>query len=224
MPTKRKASKKFAPRVKRIITSMAEEKHNIGQFINMNVPGDAWQIFNVMCSQTASATDTGSSGIVQGNGDSQRIGDRIRLKKIDINFMISPIVAAVGATGTGCRILLVHDKQPNGAYPSATAIMNSASILSNQNLVHKKRFTILKDIVHQMTWTGSTTTTPNAAGPELIGKFTIYPKHEVNYQTTVGVTSALTNHAYFVLAINDSGATTQCCTVSADTQVSYTDA
>lgn len=225
MPTKRKAaSKKFAPRVKRIVQSMVEEKH-IEQFTPaQNVRGDVWMIGNVLCTQTASATDAAGSGIVQGNADNQRIGDRVRLKKIEINFFVSPVVAAVDATGSACRILLVHDKQPVGGYPATTTIMNSNFILANQNLVNKKRFTILKDIVHQMTWLGNTTTTPNAAGPELIGKFVIYPKYELNYNTTTGITSAQTNHAFYLMAINDTGAATVCCNLQFNTQTTYTDA
>lgn len=225
MPTKRKkASQKFAPRVKRVVNSMLEKKHIEQTTGALNVIGNGWIIGNVLCTQSASATDTAGSGIIQGNADNQRIGDRIRLKKIEINFFISPITANISGDGTSCRLLLVHDKAPVGGYATPTQIMNSSFILSNQNLVNSKRFTILKDVVHQMTWLGNNAATAVASGPELIGKFVIYPKYEVNYNTTTGITSAQTNHAFYMMAINDTGGATACCTLTWTAQTTYTDA
>lgn len=229
MPSKRKATtKKFAPRVKKVLNSLLEEK----AMINNNcvtaqpIKGDAWFIANLLCSQDATLTDQAGSGIVQGNGDDERIGARIRLKKIDINFEIRPTVAQVEADGSACRLLLVHDRNPTLGYPSGTDIMTSASILAQQNQTNKKRFTILKDIVHQMTWIGTKTAdTIASAGPQLLGKFTIYPKYELAYNSGSGLTANITNHCWYVIAINDQiGSVNSCCSFLAITKVTYTDA
>jgi len=228
MPSKRKATtKKFAPRVKKVMQSLLEEKFIINQNCTTVQPilGNNWFMCNVLCSQTASQTDGAGSGIVQGNGVNQRIGNRIRLKKIDINFEIKPTVANVEANGSSCRLLLVHDRNPTLGYPAGTDIMSEFTHRAQQNLINKKRFVILKDIIHQMTWIGTKAAdTIASAGPQLMGKFTIYPKYELNYQSNSGLTAFITNHCWYLMAINDTGTITSCCDFIAVTQVSYTDA
>jgi len=143
---------------------------------------------------------------------------------VEINFYITPNLAAMSATGTVCRVLLVHDKNPTLGYPGSTGVMTTNTHLAHQNLVNKKRFTILKDVVHQMTWMGNNVAAVVAAGPEFVGKFTIYPKYEVNYQTNSGITTNITNHNWYIMTITDSGSATVCCKYNHVAQVSYTDA
>jgi len=80
-----------------------------------------------------------------------RIGRKINMKSVRCNFYLAPIRAVTVIDYV--RIMLVYDKQANGALPSITDILqstdqagtNTTTNMSNANLNNRDRFKILRD-------------------------------------------------------------------------------
>ncbi len=94
--------------------------------------------------------------IPQGVQNVQRIGARVRIKKIQWRFQLRLDVSAGTGLETGdvCRIILYQDKQCNGATAAGADILNAASsgtsYLAFRNLDNVRRFTILMDRTYDM--------------------------------------------------------------------------
>ncbi|AJD07546.1 capsid protein [Sewage-associated circular DNA virus-26] len=95
--------------------------------------------------------------IQQGNGISQRIGNKINLKSVRLRFSLDPTTVTT-ASPTDTRVMLVYDRQPNGLYPSLNDFLNGVSqsnallnpsglalCSSNINPNNFERFTVLMD-------------------------------------------------------------------------------
>lgn len=90
------------------------------------------------------------NGVQTGSGFFNRVGSRIEMKSIHIR---GQIVNAVTAISGGIRMLLIYDRQPNGALPVISDILQSrdqagtaaTSGVSEINLDQRDRFMILRD-------------------------------------------------------------------------------
>lgn len=87
-----------------------------------------------------------------GTGESQRIGRKLTLKKISMHVELKlPSATAAAETCDVVRLILIHDKQANGAVITAvTDVLESAGYLSFRNLANSKRFHILWDKTVQL--------------------------------------------------------------------------
>ncbi len=85
--------------------------------------------------------------IPEGNGEEQRIGRSITIKKISWRYeVVIPATAIAVNTSDSVRILLIHDKQCNGALPTdALPVLETSDYQSMNNLSNNKRFRILMD-------------------------------------------------------------------------------
>ncbi len=89
--------------------------------------------------------------IAEGNGESQRIGRKITIKKIGWRLTINlPTTATAGSTADVIRVMLVHDKQCNGSLPAAGDILDVDSFRSFNNLANSKRFRVLMDRTYDL--------------------------------------------------------------------------
>jgi len=217
---------RLAPRVKRVLTSMAEKKHHIAQICDVAslttevaITG-AWQIYNLNCSFLFGSGENG--GIVQGTNFNQRIGERISILSNEMVLRIVP--SAVNNTnkagGSQCRVVIFLDKEPHSAATSATALFNIDNILAEQNLTTKPRYQILKDFVHVMvplTTNGATTV---ASGPVFLQKIKINKKYKPEFTGTGGTTSAYVKNCLFMAIIADANA---CCSFVLQNQMTFID-
>lgn len=112
------------------------------------------------------------NGIATGPNTNERIGRRVTMKSLWVrwNFTMAP-------TSTGAspfRILIVYDKQSNGAaQPAATSVVVTNDINGLKNLSNEKRFTTLMDEYVAPIGTG---------GPQsVIGQRFIKLSHEVEF-------------------------------------------
>lgn len=103
---------------------------------------------------TAVSTSAGyvqCNSIRNGTDNGQRIGVRIRMKKIwfSFSFNIDPTVLPAITGGRNVRIMLVYDKQANGAVPTLTELLtnNTAGRTwdSPLEISGQKRYKILFD-------------------------------------------------------------------------------
>ncbi len=82
--------------------------------------------------------------VPQGNGESERIGRKFIIEKISINYHISlPAKTVASSTSDTMRVMLILDKQTNGAKFVATDLIDTDSIFSFNNLSNSNRFRIL---------------------------------------------------------------------------------
>lgn len=100
----------------------------------------------------------GTSGIVtllsacaQGNDDVERNGNKILMK--DLLFRVN-INGSSTPSATNVRFILFVDKEFDGAVPSVTQVLQTASHLSPINIDYTKRFVILSDKRYSFTNTG----------------------------------------------------------------------
>ena len=77
--------------------------------------------------------------VAQGSSAITRIGRKILMKSI----LVQGSLTNSNAFG---RILIVYDRQPNGALPAATDVLTSNTMMAVQNLDNRDRFIILADI------------------------------------------------------------------------------
>jgi len=191
----------FTPKVKRVLYSIAEKKHVEFGNTAQSIP-NTWAINALHCSTTAAGTDAVGSGIVQGAGYNQRVGERVRINALKICLHLYPTSAAtMPAAGMTCRFIIFQDKMPNLGYPAVSDVLEDTGFLNSQyNLTKRDRFKILKDFVHQQVPTISSATVPLGGGPQSLTQMNFYPKVEMEYTGTTGVTAAVFKQGFFILA------------------------
>lgn len=82
------------------------------------------------------------TAIAQGTGNGNRVGRKITIKSVQFRGMVKP--AAGGGFGQN-RILIVYDKQSNGAAPNITDILTVSGAEAMMNLNNAERFVVICD-------------------------------------------------------------------------------
>ncbi len=94
---------------------------------------------------TTSMKEANLNIIVQGNTESNRIGRKVILKRVDCKGILTlPATASDSATSEVVRLLLVCDKQTNGAAFAATQLWETDNWRSFNNLSNSGRFRVLQ--------------------------------------------------------------------------------
>ncbi len=84
--------------------------------------------------------------IPEGVGEEQRIGRRITIKNIGWHYTIKLLTTSTPAsTADHCRVMLVQDKQANGATAANTDVLDTSDVFSFNNLANSSRFRVLMD-------------------------------------------------------------------------------
>jgi len=86
--------------------------------------------------------------VQQGATAYNRIGTKIQMKSIHFNCLLS--MAGSAPTSNSCRLMLVYDRQPNGAFPALSAILSdnissAPNFTCGVNMANRSRFVILRD-------------------------------------------------------------------------------
>ncbi len=94
--------------------------------------------------------------LAQGTTVSTREGDQVKFVSLYLNYFGD---MSASATASTVRVVIVHDKQPNGATATNSQIFDDATvndlIISPKNLGNKFRFKILYNKLHQMSINGN---------------------------------------------------------------------
>ncbi len=89
--------------------------------------------------------------IPEGVGEEQRIGRKIVIKKLVYRYTITlPTKTVVADTNDTVRIMIIQDKQANGAFPAITDVLKTNFYLGLNNLVNTGRFRTLYDNIHSL--------------------------------------------------------------------------
>ena len=113
-------------------SSRGELKDKTTQFTNRITAG----------STTATVASTLMT-MAQGTAATERVGRRIIMKSLWVRWVFS--MAATSAGTSGVRILIVYDKQTNGAAAATTDVVDTDVIQSFKNLGNERRFVTLMD-------------------------------------------------------------------------------
>jgi len=142
---------------------------------------------------------------VLGSDMTNRIGRKIKLKSVYIRGLLQRESTAVDTVHDAClcRLMLVYDKQPNGAAPAITDILVTASSISQLNLNNRDRFQILKDKqwVVGPYWTNTVATQSFGIADRVCYPVKIYQKLDLEmiFNSTNGGTIADVNSGAFYL-------------------------
>lgn len=85
----------------------------------------------------------------EGSGPSARVGRVISMRSVQMRGSVRPVDTMV--TGANCidvsyvRVLIVYDRQPNGAAPTVANILSASNPASFQNLDFRDRFKVISD-------------------------------------------------------------------------------
>lgn len=79
---------------------------------------------------------------VQGTGSSNRYGDKVLAHSLQYQFACTAAIA-----NSLSRVLIVYDKQPNGAVPAGNLPLTSASPVAFKDPDFRNRFVILRDFL-----------------------------------------------------------------------------
>ncbi len=89
--------------------------------------------------------------IAEGNGESERVGRKITIRKIQWKYdLILASTATAANTSDSVRVILYQDKQCNGAAATALNILKTDDFQSFNNLSNSARFKILYTRTHQL--------------------------------------------------------------------------
>lgn len=119
-----------------------------------------WKFTDVTVNTDINTTPTITllNGLVPGNSASQRVGNKVTIKSLEMRARVQ----TTAATGVEqfCRWFIVLDRQANGAAPAAiTDILSANSVTSLRNLENRKRFKIIVDKAFPMGATSVSTGT-----------------------------------------------------------------
>lgn len=129
---------------------------------------------------TSTAAFTLLNGLALGNDYNNRVGRKVNWWSLQLKMLIK---GDTGGVPENLRMLVVKDKQPNGAEFGITDLLDAATMYSQKNLNNRSRFTILADRVYNIDgvtklecsdkaffrFKGKTQTTYNSGATAVIG-------------------------------------------------------
>lgn len=210
-----KRRKALYPFVKQVVQNLAETKEWLHP---SSAHGVGWDIQVQPTWDFASIISSVAGGIAQGTNINQRIGDKIRVKSIEVIFSVTPNVASVGPDGTTCRIILWEQKRCQGTLPTPALVLTQNSLWGGANIIKSKDFRIVKEFTHNVLrqYDGTTAT----VGPMGVYKFLIYPNATVSYSGTSGITTEVLDNNWGIGCVADQA---NCCVITYNAKVRYTD-
>lgn len=134
------------------------------------------------------------NGLAQGIGSSERIGRRALFKSVQYRFIVAPADNGVSQN----RILIVYDKQPNGALPGITDVLAVNAFYSPMNLSNSDRFVVISDEV-----TDSCQSSAMNMSHKMYKKCAL----ETVFSATSGGVAAIASGSIFVIVANNSDPT-----------------
>jgi len=224
--TAKQGKKNFNRAVKKIVTNIAEKKWAMSPNV-MSISPQGDDTFDLVPLFGTDATYPSAIEMSVGTTKADRVGNRIQVKKIQLNLFVKPQVnLATMADGATIRFMIIKDKQPNGAIPAIATMLNFSANYAVQTALMNpdwsKRFVLIKDFTHTMVVTGTNAGSVIACGPQLVGKIELKVNQIVQFNGTNGTTDEIIGANWYLL-FSTTEATNQCCNVEGRWMVHYTD-
>ncbi len=151
--------------------------------------------------------DANACAVAQGTGYNERIGHKITIKSLNVKWSIK-LSAATSVTDTTdtVRMMILLDKQANGAAPIVTDILISADLLAFNNPNNKNRFKTLMNRVYTLKSSGlgndtAIATTEDQLYDEVFLKMNI----PIEYSSTTGAITEIRSNNIVLLLISTDG-------------------
>lgn len=157
------------------------------------------------------AISTSINLIAQGVTESQRIGRKCTLSGIGWRFDFTlPIQDAVGVPISSdiLRIMLIWDKQANGAIPVVTDILETAAYRSFNNLANTSRFRTLCDKVYVLNYKGLASDNAGVVSQTEVHGYGSFYKQlaiPVEFSGATGAITEIRSNNLFILMISRDG-------------------
>lgn len=158
--------------------------------------------------------------IAEGTTSFERIGNKIRVKRIEFSIQIEPAIHSAMVDGGAGRVVVYHNKQATGALPSAAMVWDTNRLATLRNTAQTKRISILKDYTHQMVVYASNGGAVFSAGPSTFFKWVVYPKKTIQYTANTADISDILMDDYGIGFVGEAN----CCQGYILAKVIYTDA
>jgi len=161
-------------------------------------------------SSTLAFDTTGSvlllNGIAESDDIAGRTGRQIRMLSFESIGLCYPQDAAVN--DNLCRVILVYDKQTNGAAPVITDVLTASSSIALHNLNNKRRFDFLLDESFSLgARTEAATLAVSSAPVHCAFKRTLQMQRKVQYNNTGATVAAITTGSLYLFTIGSIAAT-----------------
>ncbi len=160
------------------------------------------------------ATALSLSSVAQGDGETQRDGRRMEILSVHIKgfvILVAQEAAAAPINGQAIRLVLVLDKQTNGAQLNAEDVFTTTTTDVNawRNLQHSQRFRILKDVrIDLMPWGGTAGGTNSFDRGETKVLFEIHKVFKkpitVNHTGTTAVVASIADNSLHLIGVSTS--------------------
>lgn len=209
--------KKYRPRKRRSYSSSAAAA---ASYFNIrNFPKSEWKYLDTAVNTTA---DTAGSlalcnGLVPGNGASQRVGQNISIRSIELR-LLSYVTPATGVDQVHCFALVV-DRQANALAMTGALYLNAATIYGLRLLENRKRFKTLMD----------KSTYLNATAEPGSGSYTHYYLKlkrpiQVEYNTgNAGTVADIVSNSLYLYIIGSAAPGVTAGTIAGYVRIRYTD-
>lgn len=149
---------------------------------------------------TAEVPATGQLALIpQGDTESTRDGQQCVIKTIQIRARLNFAPATAATASDVCHLLLVLDKQCNGAAAAVTDVLTSSNMWSNlNNLANSERFVILKRWAIPMTAQAGV----SAAYNDTCKQINLYKKCNIpmKFSGTTGAITEIRSNNIFLIA------------------------
>ncbi len=151
--------------------------------------------------------------IAEGNGEQERVGRKVTIKKVGWRYKIElpeSDAQATPAEGDTVRAIMFLDKQCNGATATVTDILETANWQSFNNLANKSRFRILMDRTHDLNYSGIASDGAGVVSQaNVVENYSFYKTCnipiEYDNSATTGVITSIRSNNIGVLMISKSG-------------------
>lgn len=138
------------------------------------------------------------NGTAAGTDFTDRIGRKIVMKSLFIRGLVNPVDAVTNHTLA--RMIVVYDMQTNGAAPTVTDVLKSATSVSQLNMNNRDRFRVLLDKQFQIGKIDDTATQAAQGSPTIhqIKKYKRLNLDVLYNGTTAAVASIATGSVYLI--------------------------
>lgn len=150
--------------------------------------------------------------VPQGDAENNRIGRKINIRSIWLKGTIFLNVSATAAAATDTvRMILVQDKQANGAVFTVADVLQNTDYIGFRNLANTSRFNILWDKTYNMSAMAVFTATPAGLPTEKALNMYVKCNIPIEYDAalTTGVITTQRSNSLAVLMISENNNVSQ---------------
>lgn len=161
--------------------------------------------------------------VPQGTAANNRVGRKILIDKINLRCIVNWPGQTDLAKMTGIvRLMLVWDKQPNGAVPTVGTHLTANGVTDYNNLLYADRFTVLMDERIEFNQSNAVLTGPtySSASQEYFREYYIDCHIPIHYSSTTGALTELISGNIFLYSVCDTNVTA---VVDADARIRFHD-